>query len=150
METLAERERERGNPDIVRAIFSPLISPLRPPKNFGARFIFFYFTAAFHVIVKTRVSSLKEKSGKRARKKQKQKNTSRQNPKVVKNYMYWPTASARLCKAMEVPFFSPFSIVSCGVSFFLFSRGKNTASHNTEQSDIGNHRTENVTNSTGT
>lgn len=69
METLAEREREREEIQLLCArIFSALISPLRPSRNFWARFIFFYFTTTFHVIVKTRGSLLKKKSGKKGKK----------------------------------------------------------------------------------
>ena len=147
---------------LLCAIFSALIYiSLRPPKTRvrgSVSFFFFYYftTTAFHVIVKGK--SLKKKIYIYIYKRKKKTHLAKKTRKVVKNYMYWPTASARnrikqekkKGMALLLLFRLRFSIVCCGVSFFLFSRGgKNIASHN-NRVDIGNHRTRNVTNSTGT
>lgn len=79
------RERERGNPVIVRAdLFSTYFSSPAPKKLLGSVYFFlFHYCLSRHR--QDEGKSLKIKVGKKGEKKT---HTSRQNLKVVKNYMY--------------------------------------------------------------
>jgi hypothetical protein len=62
-----ERERERKSSYCALGSFQHLFLLSGPRETSGLGY-FFYFTTAFHVIVKTRGSLLKKKSGKRGKK----------------------------------------------------------------------------------
>lgn len=121
METLAER----GNPVIVRPIFSALISPSPAPKKLRGSFYFFLFHYCLSRHREDEGKSLKKMSGKKTHLAKTQKSS-----KII---CIDPPHQHDCVKRWRPLFSSPFWIVCCGVSFFLFSRKKKILRHITTE-----------------
>jgi hypothetical protein len=121
-----EREREREEIQLLCArIFSALISPLRPPRNFWAR-LFFLFHYCLSRHRQDEGKSLKKKSGKRGKKTHLAK--TQKSSKII---CIDPPHQHDCVKRWRSLFFLLFRLcVVALVSFYFHGGKKNTASHN--------------------